>query len=229
MTPRNADTRERIFEAALDLFGTRGFEQTTMRDIAQAVGIKAPSLYKHFASKQQIFDALLVECDRRMEEVQEKLGISLMDVEAYPELLTLGPAELVAIGLRLFDFLLHETLTARFRRMLVMRQFADTTLAERYTALYFEAPLSYQAAFLEQLVLAGRLRACDPRMMALAFYAPVHLLIARCDATPAFEPQARVLVKAHIEQFFVLFKAAEPPETQHRQNHPHSTSGGDHE
>jgi AcrR family transcriptional regulator len=48
---------EAIRDAALTLFAERGFRATTMKDIARAVGVRAPSLYTHVRSK----DALLTE------------------------------------------------------------------------------------------------------------------------------------------------------------------------
>jgi AcrR family transcriptional regulator len=49
-----SDTRMRLLAAALELFAKKGFEETTMRDLAQAVGIKVPGIYSHFETKQQI-------------------------------------------------------------------------------------------------------------------------------------------------------------------------------
>ncbi len=54
-----SDTRERILYAAIELFGGRGFELTTMRELASAVGIKAPAIYNHFASKEEILNAAI--------------------------------------------------------------------------------------------------------------------------------------------------------------------------
>ena len=51
-------TRERILDEALTLFSESGYGDVYVGDIADAVGIKAPSLYKHFKNKQEIFDAL---------------------------------------------------------------------------------------------------------------------------------------------------------------------------
>jgi AcrR family transcriptional regulator len=51
-------TRERILFEAGDLFNKLGFVATTTRDIASAVGIKQPSLYFHFKSKDEIASAL---------------------------------------------------------------------------------------------------------------------------------------------------------------------------
>ena len=56
---RAVDTRDRILVAAADQFAARGFHGTATRDIARAVGIRQPSLYSHFATKQLILAALL--------------------------------------------------------------------------------------------------------------------------------------------------------------------------
>ncbi len=52
--PRST-TRDRLIEAAIELFGANGVNETSMRDLATEVGIKAPALYNHFRSKEEIF------------------------------------------------------------------------------------------------------------------------------------------------------------------------------
>ncbi len=51
-TPRAEDTRRRIYQSALELFREKGFEQTTMRDIAQKAGVALGAAYYYFASKE---------------------------------------------------------------------------------------------------------------------------------------------------------------------------------
>ncbi|MHA6625657.1 TetR/AcrR family transcriptional regulator [Pseudonocardia sichuanensis] len=55
------DTRTRLLDAALELFATQGFAATTVRQIAEAVGVRDPAIYAHFAGKQALYDALLAE------------------------------------------------------------------------------------------------------------------------------------------------------------------------
>ncbi|MEW9699239.1 TetR/AcrR family transcriptional regulator [Paenibacillus sp. SI8] len=45
----------RIREAAIELFAKMGYEKTTLGDIARQVGIKTPSIYAHYASKEDLF------------------------------------------------------------------------------------------------------------------------------------------------------------------------------
>jgi AcrR family transcriptional regulator len=60
-TPRAEDTRQRIYESALDLFREKGFEPTTMRDIAQKAGVALGGAYYYFASKEAIVLAFYQE------------------------------------------------------------------------------------------------------------------------------------------------------------------------
>lgn len=51
--------REQILDAAAELFTTQGYANTSTRRIAEAVGVRQASLYHHFATKDDILDALL--------------------------------------------------------------------------------------------------------------------------------------------------------------------------
>lgn len=53
------DTRDRILDAALEVFSEYGFEGATVRKIAAKVGVSDPALYAHFKSKKEIFEALI--------------------------------------------------------------------------------------------------------------------------------------------------------------------------
>ena len=62
-------TRERIVEEALTLFSIQGYQGTSVKIIADKVGIKDSSLSKHFSSKKEIFDTIVQEMSVRMEAV----------------------------------------------------------------------------------------------------------------------------------------------------------------
>ncbi|MFI5895119.1 TetR/AcrR family transcriptional regulator [Actinoplanes sp. NPDC051513] len=54
-----ADTRRRILEVALDLFGERGYAGTSIADITARLGISKAALYYHFGAKDEILEALV--------------------------------------------------------------------------------------------------------------------------------------------------------------------------
>jgi AcrR family transcriptional regulator len=67
-TARAEDTRRRIYESALKLFREKGFEQTTMRDIAAKAGVALGAAYYYFSSKEAIVLAFYQEMQESSHE-----------------------------------------------------------------------------------------------------------------------------------------------------------------
>lgn len=57
-TERRLATRREIIDAAWQVARDKGLAQVTLRDVADLVGMRAPSLYTHFPSKNAIYDAM---------------------------------------------------------------------------------------------------------------------------------------------------------------------------
>jgi AcrR family transcriptional regulator len=55
----SSDTRQRILDVALDLFGERGYAGTSVADITTRLGVSKAALYHHFAAKDDILRALI--------------------------------------------------------------------------------------------------------------------------------------------------------------------------
>ena len=70
--------RERLIEAARRVFASRGFEHASMDEIAHAAGAGKPTLYRYFASKEALFEAVFVEAldalERRLSEAEAAGG-----------------------------------------------------------------------------------------------------------------------------------------------------------
>ena len=56
-----ADRRAALLDAAARLFAERGFERVTLEDVGGAAGISGPAVYRHFAGKQAVLAAILVD------------------------------------------------------------------------------------------------------------------------------------------------------------------------
>ncbi|HEX6234136.1 MAG TPA: TetR/AcrR family transcriptional regulator, partial [Jiangellaceae bacterium] len=75
--PRPVDTRrtrERILEVALDLFGTYGYEGTSIRDISDRMGITKAAVYYHFPSKESLLAEVLAPAMTRVRQVLTDVG-----------------------------------------------------------------------------------------------------------------------------------------------------------
>ncbi len=68
-------TKERIFDVAINLFAQNGFDATSMREIAEGVGIKKASMYSHYSGKEEILKEILEYPIGRMATVgQQNIG-----------------------------------------------------------------------------------------------------------------------------------------------------------
>ena len=202
MGTRQPHTKQRIVDAALTLFSTKGYELVTVAEIADAVGIKAPSLYKHYKSKQDIYEAIIVEMDKRYEEQMSSLRIDGKEAEKDGSLYqSIDENELVRFGLTLFRYFLHDEYTSRFRKMLTLAQYTNSDLSDVFMRRYYDDPLNYLEKTFEMLSEAGRLAPENPKIMALHFYSPIFLLLTLCDRHPEMEQDAVRMKEQHIRQF----------------------------
>jgi len=100
-----ASTRERILGVALDLFTDQGFDGTSMREIAERLRITKPSIYYHFASKEEILLALHM----RQHEFAKAALARLAGQAITPEIWGSALSELVdQMGAQRRLFLMHE-------------------------------------------------------------------------------------------------------------------------
>ncbi|MGZ4507568.1 MAG: TetR/AcrR family transcriptional regulator [Blastococcus sp.] len=95
---RHAATRREILDAAWNLARERGLAGWSLRDVATAVGMRAPSLYGYFDSKNALYDALFAEGNA---ELLARAGRAHADLLARGA----GPAEILrAAAMLFFDF-----------------------------------------------------------------------------------------------------------------------------
>ena len=72
MPARKGNTPTKILDAAKEIFLQNGFQDTSLQQIAAAVGISAPGSYKHFDSKEAVFSALVDPLIARMREILQR-------------------------------------------------------------------------------------------------------------------------------------------------------------
>lgn len=201
------DTKHRILDEALTLFSEKGYANVFVGDIAERVGIKAPSLYKHFRSKQAIFDAVIEEMQIRFLDEAKVLRIAGNDAAADAEnYKSLSEEEMIRLGTDLFRYQLHDDYARRIRKMLTIEQFHDPALGAAYSKQYIDAPLSYEGMLLDMMARQGVLQTENAEIMTLHFYAPFYLWLTVCDREPDREPEAIRILENHMKQFNQLYR-----------------------
>jgi len=79
-------TKQEILEHALSLFMTKGYEGTSMSDLAAATGIKKASLYAHYSGKEEIFSAVFTGVVEEYRETIQFLTLKRTDESALTRL-----------------------------------------------------------------------------------------------------------------------------------------------
>ena len=200
------DTKKRILDEALTLFSEKGYANVFVGDIADRVGIKAPSLYKHYKNKRAIFDAIIDEMNQRFAEQAKSMNINGTNAQKDSEIYkNMSEENLLALGRQFFLYYLHDDYNKRFRKMLTIEQFNSKDLADIYSKLYVDDPLAYQSMLLGMVAQAGMLHTDNVNIMTLHFYAPIYFLLTMCDRDPEREPKALKTLDEHIKQFNRLY------------------------
>lgn len=114
-------TKERISAEALTLFAENGYDGTGVEQIVEKVGIKAPSLYKHFKDKEDILYSLIDNAEARYEEYfgSEQCLCKL------PE----SREELIRVTMERILFTMRDPMIRKIRKFLVQEQFRSDRLA----------------------------------------------------------------------------------------------------
>lgn len=200
---RQEDTKQKILDEALRLFSERGYDAVSVGEIAQAVGIKAPSLYNHFPGKQAIFEEIVESTAARYEADTGKIDIHVQDAARdIPVFAEITEDALFAKVRQIFEYSLHNDTIRRFRRMMTIEQFRSPELAALYSRRYVDRMIAYHAGIFRALTAAGEICAEDPETLAMLYVSPVLTLIAICDRQPERESECLEKLRQHVVLFF---------------------------
>lgn len=205
------DTKKKILDKALELFAAQGYDSVSVGEIAQAVGIKAPSLYNHYPNKQAIFDAIVDATAKQYEADTDKADIhvqnSARDIPVFTEITKEALFEKVR---QIFEYSLHDETISRFRKMMTIEQFRSPELAALYSRRYVERLVEYHADIFRALISAGEITAADPETLSMTYVAPVLTLIGVCDRQPERESECLDKLKRHVYLFYNMVHGGNP-------------------
>lgn len=186
---KNQNTKSRILSEALKLFAKEGYEAVNVEQIAEAVGIKAPSLYKHFKSKRAIFESILAEMERRDREQAAACDLPEESMDAAPEQYAeTSIDDLIEFTRAMFRHWTEDEFAASFRKMLTIEQYRSEEMSRLYHQYLGSGPLSYVADLLG-----------SPEE-ALQYYGPMYLLYGIYD-TAQDKAAVAALLDTHLERW----------------------------
>ncbi len=158
------NTKEIIMEEALKLFAVNGFAAVSIRTIADKVGIGNSALYKHFPSKQAIFDSLVLMLKEKYMQECSIINSDLRGLEAVK-----------ASCLHMFEYQTQNEWIVNFRQLLLIEKFRNPEMARIYKEFFVDIPLNKQREIFTELQKRGLMIEGDPMVFAMEIYAPFYL------------------------------------------------------
>lgn len=194
------NTKERILQEALILFAQNGYIATSMNDIAKKLNITKPALYKHYKSKQDIFDNIVERMNQMDQQRAEKYQMPEGTIQKMAESYNQTPLEKIkTYSEAQFRHWTEDAFSCNFRKMLTLEQYRNEEMNQLYQHYLATGPIQFMVElFAEMLNEKGKKD--NPEQVALDFYGPIFLLISMYDNADQ-ENDLLQLLKEHIEQF----------------------------
>ena len=192
-----ASVREKIVNAALDLFSQKGYDATSVDEIAESIGMKGPNIYKYFKGKEEILKELSV----KMEEGYRQRMKMTPDVSASIS----SREDLKEFSMSQIRFTIEDDKIKKLRKMGTIEQFRNPHFSRQTSEHQFDNMQRQFSAIFKGLMDKGVLEENDPEMMAMEYYAPVSLLIQLCDREPDRKDEVMKKVEKYIDFFLTRY------------------------
>ena len=191
------DTKERILAAALEMFSQYGYAGTNIRELSASLGLVKSGVYKHYESKEAIWNALL---DQMIAYYGEHFGS--------PEYLPPVPdslEELTRLTMHMVNITVHDEKIIIMRKVLTLEQFRDDRARELATKHFLTGLTEIFSHIFAGMMAKGLILRDDPAMLALAYTAPISALIHLCDREPEKTEDATVQIEAFSRHFLAAY------------------------
>ncbi len=191
------DTKERILAAALEMFSQNGYAGTNIRELTASLGLVKSSMYKHFESKEDIWNSLL---DEMIAYYDNHFG-SPEHLPPVPDSLD----DLVAMTLRMVNFTVHDERIIMTRKLLTIEQFRDQRARDLATKHFLTGLKEMFTPVFAGMMDKGLLRRDDPAMLAFTYTTPISALIHLCDREPERTDEVMAQVEAFSRHFVKIY------------------------
>ena len=190
-------TKGRILDAALTLFAENGYDGTSVEQIVNIVGIKAPSLYKHYKGKEDILNALIDSAETWYEEM---FG-SENNIGEVPQ----SREEFIKVTMERISFTMRDPIIRKTRILLVQEQFRNERISEATTRHQLDGIQRMYAKIIKGMMDEGIVKSDDSDLLAAELTAPVVLQIARSDRQPQCEEECMEYIEKHLRHFCKVY------------------------
>lgn len=198
-------TKDAYLLQALRLFAEKGYEATSVAEIAKAVGCTASALYKHYPGKRALFEAILERSRTGFRENTAFFHVCADDPNDRARILAMTTDDHVLLMRRIFERITDNEYPRLFRKLITVEQFKHPELSAYYDEYYIRSPLRSFTTMMRMRIDAGELKPADPEILAMQYIAPVILLTEMFDRAPEQKQSLLDTLDRHVRQFNRLY------------------------
>lgn len=187
------NTKNKFLDAALEMFSKNGYAGTNIRELSASLGMGKSSLYRHFESKEEIWNEMI----DGMESYYEEHFGSQNNMPKIPKSLE----ELKTLTMKMLNFTLYDEKVIMMRKIMLTEQFRDERIREITTKHFNETLEDLFEKIFDGMIKNGSINGDNPSMMAFSYTAPISTLVQLNDR----EPNRREEILKKIESFIEYF------------------------
>ncbi len=198
-------TKQKILNEALSLFSEKGYSAVYVGEIAEAVGIKTPSLYKHYKNKNDIFNSCVEVFSERMEHIRADLRLPGSKTASF-SYEAVAEEQLIEVANELFVFYLLDQVASKFRKMLMIERYHNPELNQLFEDLFITGAIDHEEKIFSNLIDAKIIKHDNPHIIALRFYTPIFYLLQKYDMRHSEVDQAKQELTLLVQEFCKTYK-----------------------
>jgi len=198
MVNQSKSTKEKILDASLRLFSSKGYKATTMRDIAAEVGVRQGAIYNHFKGKEEILQHLINEMmDSALLKIFERF-------DEDPQIYKKGKSVLSKIATT-FKLLSFDPQNEALFRLMMQEIFRNQKIRDLYYEHFYQQNVKKLSTILFHMMQEEMIRSSDPLMLANEFFAPlffyqIQVVLLKMDGKST--SSAVTLFEKHVDIFW---------------------------
>lgn len=147
-------TKQRILSVSIDLIAQYGFKEVSMRQIANEVGIKASSLYKHYENKEDILNSIFALFSEKLTQTD----VQMPEIES--------PRQYFELAFERFKQVMWEPTVLKMAKIITREQQYNRSVRDSFVQVLIDKPAQTTKHVFDIMAEKGLIRDMDTRVLA---------------------------------------------------------------
>lgn len=160
---KSKSTKEKILEVSIQEFALKGYDNASIRKIAELVGIKGSSIYNHFHSKEAILEEIFKYYRNTFYQDVVEFEVNNVNENKIPDMLKQGLYSVV-------DTFKKPEIT-NIIKIIIKEQFKNKKIREFFLEEFIEMPRNFMVRFMELLMNKEIIKEGNPHLLSQEFHA----------------------------------------------------------